>query len=565
MKVPFGVNRCKFLAPMLPSYCKWLAEATRKKQASTYIAPYVVSVMQAKFRNISHNSSPHTNQIRLFFSNIPNTDDVYRLQETYNKALIDNLPFIKDIVPGTGGSGRYNTWVIHTKSKEEMADLGQEMQDLHGMECQLVYAINANKVPGKAFAPNKFGLGDLVLTPAQLFQMVRDKCLNGEEIFRQMQQVLLPLLYQAYKAKKGYTGKYDPMAFELSSICDADIATISNDFGEILCALDLCRIMTAKQKENIRIKFPSESNAKEVDFYFMCKDEIRNCSVKSKGKNKGTAITNDLIDMIDKYSKDFPEDADMATLREIVDIVGVGNEKGSKSMNSRNTRDRIVAGANWFRSRGGSFQSGPALDFLKGFGTSANSFLEISKKVELILNSYLKKLKASKIEVTQKNLIDYMIEHKSKLLHTIFNLRKQFMKQKNILTPYGSRKSVDDIGIQNDLIEVAKSFIPEIKNGKIGTINYGMIIYPIGKCLCRDLNSDEKLVDALNRVLNYQSETWQIETSIEKKVDKNGKAEMIYHPASHRSFSTNRFVFEYNGMSQDSGNNRPINFIMMRQ
>lgn len=516
---------------IIQTFKQYLTEAVDNK-IQTIVLKLIKNVFinDKNFLNAKNESANrHPNQIRIVYDTLENIEDELneKITSTYNFIKINNTTY--------SGSGIYKTFEItidtnilkNFKNRSNILTITnvQSFEDLVYMltnfKCWLVYAINSKS---RMNDDRKSYLRNKELTPAnlgvekgklyslvQLYSTILKKINSSpkeskialfEKYLKQILRITCGIKINNY---------IFPIALELKDISQRDIDIMNKDFGEIICALSVL-----KQNSGSLVEFPS-INEKVVDFNLFVNGNIANkigYSVKNHGKSKGTAMSSipDMIAFYKSTTKIMPKDFDM--FEKYINLICFGTNQ-----NKNLTPIKIFDCANAFAANNSSSILASALNELKTiFNVNDTNFDTFKTKINTIQNN------DDELKIVVKKLLDNFYKNSS------YNL--------------GDSKYNTIDGI-----------IGLIKDKK-----YGLIVQPIGALLTRELNKLESITNCLSAVLNCQENLVQIETSI--SVDKNGN--LVYNIPQQRTFTKNKFKFDYNGMRNDSGSNRLIGYKMVK-
>lgn len=526
------------------------------------------------------NPSNHSNQVRVWFSE-KTLDDVAKFEKELNDILkTDPTPFSSiEYDPTRSGSKTYATWILNVrhalddKTKSAFAKCGNLKLLEGGNSVQLCYALSSkNLLQTKDLDPTAFGLtaasnsGNSGYTEESLIAAVLNKC---QEVKNKKDTAIA--LFERYirKCIAGVIGNssiadtlFNENALQISDITNSDLNCANKDFGEIVCALS---VLHRTKGMGMTVVFPEAENEKLIDFKLISRDGLRYYyySVKNKGKNKGTAGSI-LSKLWDEYAAANPFEKSNPDSKAFGGLVKLIDKGGG------DTRAKLFSCANYIAKKLPSSRIASCLSGLaNAIGTIGEGTPKMPLKFENVsrmLETAVKKVveeavshleipkgkKSLSLSDVEASVYDAFFSGKGKpILDAMANFRKSFMN------------------VPNETMEsVYKMLVPGFKGSerKLMYPKYGLFVYPIGAQLARSLNEPvngqpNQFLVALNKCLGWHKNFVQIDTDISISC-KSGTAELVVVQPKWNRFSNSTFKFEYNGMSKNSGNNRPLNFIM---
>ena len=533
-----------------------------------------------KVAKVKANPSNHSNQVRVWFTE-KTLDDVMGFEEGMNKILSSEpSPFTSiEYDPTRSGSKTYATWLLHLKpalgqrERDAFADCGALDAIEGGQTMQLCYALSSKSIlKTKDLDPSAFGLtGGVSYTEESLVAAVLDRCKSAPE--KSSIALFERYIRHCIAAVTGNSSVLEPVfhkgALQIADIVETDLNCANKDFGEIVCAIS---VLHRTKGMAMTVVFSEAENERLADFRLVSRDGLRNYyySVKNKGKNKGTAgsILDSLWDeyaAANEWEKGNPESKGFRCLVKLL------------RKNANDTRTKLFQCANFVAKRLPQSSVASCLSGLQaalgriGEG-SVPSNLQFSKASSMLENAVSKIV--SKVRTNlEKNLPKPKRGKSSLPLKTLEDaVRNEFMSQngdgRKILDAMSEfRKAFMNVAGETEE-SVYKMLVPGFKGAerKLMYPKFGLFVYPIGAHLARSLNEPVNgqtngFLAALNRCLGWHKNFVQIDTDISISC-KSGKAELVVVQPKWNRFSKSVFKFEYNGMSKNSGNNRPLNFIM---
>lgn len=517
--------------------------------------------------------SRHPNQLRVHFKDA-DVGDVMEFQKELNGILLaEPTPFTSIAYDETGsGSKTYDTWTASTKtalSATEDAAFGEcgDLDSICGLQIQLTYAVSGKKIlKGKDLDPSAFGLTNGMKFT---FESLRDAVLNAcssaspsspvGKFERYIRFVTAEICGETPSPCKNSN------ALTFNEICAADLDCANKDFGEIACALE---VLKQTRQMNMHVIFSEAENEKLVDFRLESRYGTRQYyfSVKNKGKNKGTAATI-LVPLWKKYIAAATwenSNPDSDSFKSLIDILeSTKGDTRTKLFNAAKLVAKTLPGT-------------PVEACLKnlsmafaGIGSIGSESTMTFEKTAAVLKGAVNAV----IEEVRKRVIEENRAKGSKDLLAGLEgaTREEFINGRGshiTSAIYTFRKNAMSVP-KETLEDVYGMLVPNFKgkNKEAAEPFYGAFVYPIGSNLVKSLNStvngkaNQFLVE-LNRCLHFHQNFYQIETDISIN-KKTSPASLVVKAPSRLKFMDSEFKFEYNGMSKNSGTNRPLNFIMV--
>lgn len=541
---------------------------------------------------IKTNPSNHSNQVRVWFTE-KTMDDVAEFEAKLNGILCPSsggtpTPFTSiEYDPTWSGSKTYVTWILHLKpamgqdEKNEFSECGN-LDLLQGCgQMQLCYALSSKKLlKTKDLDPSAFGLtvkeesvdgktsSPKMYDEDSLVDAVLSKIASSPAAspFGLFERYIKETIGQICGISGSKLETRNPSALQIGEIMESDLNCANKDFGEIACALS---VLHSAKGMGMKVVFPEAENEKLIDFKLMSPDGMRHYyySVKNKGKNKGTGGTI-LAKLWEEYVKANPwERKNMNNLGFSVLVRLM--EKGGED-----TREKLCKCAKYAASRmpnGTPVQLclqklQAELSRINGIGTVKAdknvSFKNASAVLESACRAVAERLIAKFVPKDKKKPFNGLEEY----------VKKEFLEDSDgkriIEAMYSFRQATMHVGNETK-DSIYSMLVPGIKiaGGKASVMypKYGIFVYAIGANLAKSLNlqvngQPNGFLAALNKCLCWHENYFQIETDISISRSANGAVLNVKMPKRY-SFSASRFKFEYNGMSKNSGNNRPLNFI----
>lgn len=549
----------------MKTFSEYLVEMAKGRNLTKPLLPIqiIVKLLNVWFtthkglhlKRVEHETEDrHENQVRIHLDMCPNDPD--KEMASLNRTLTRGVKFIESISKSVNsGSESYDTWTIRIKALDAIKKSDLDFASVNALfeaafgikgapiqmnaffssslkEFEMVYTIPTKgrkkdkdkpKLKPKDFVPDEFGFqAGEPYTLAKLLNAIEAKM---NDIRKARYALFSKYISEVVSSLSGmpFKGAVSPNALDIADIASKDVDVINKNFGEVLCAISLLRSMGGA------VTFPSSSNEAVYDFtFFPAAGGLPiKYSVKNKRGSKGTAISS-IKEMISFYEDTIKEAGSNASFpKDFAYFKDVMLNLADKTDKSKHTQDKLVAAALLMAKRNASGYCAKVLKYVN------NAMLVLGQKT-----IYNGGFKAAKEVLDMAKSMKQDDSNEGRQYHKFIAAMKD-MTANCVMLPSGKSDDTEDL----------------VQRGK-----YGVIVYPIGKALCNDLNNDAGMLECLNAVLNAKDNIVQINTQISISQGK-----LIVNEPKQTAFKLGKFIFDYNGYRSNSGTNRPLGYKMTKR